>query len=524
MRSVTISTRTSESERTMRTRPGQPPPVPTLTKIVATVGPCSSSPDVIGRLIEAGVSVFRLNFGHGTLEEHAARVETIRGVAAALDRPTAIMADLQGPKIRVRRMADDQVHLEPGSTVIMQRDAVADAPVGEDGSVRLSTTYDGLVDDVRHGERVLIDDGAIRLLVVEKRPDEVVCTVTHGGSVQTGKGVNLPETALGVATITERDWHHVRWSIEHDIDFLALSFVRSADDVHELRTGIAQIASELGRKVFRIPVIAKIEVPEALEEIESIVDASDAIMVARGDLGVEMDLAEVPVIQRHLLGISQAHGKPCIVATQMLQSMIDQPAPTRAEANDVASAIFDHVDAVMLSGETAVGRYPVVTVEHMRRIAERAESHLRTQPPVPSAPARLVESRVLTAALAHGVHTIAQDIGARCIVVWSEGGGSARYLSQNNFYVPIIAVTSCERAARQMQLLRGVTPRRFDVPAGLGAFTRTIDRLLQSEGWATRGEPCILVAGEPLGKAGVTNSLAIHIVDDPGSGFYSELS
>jgi len=497
-----------EIDSASETRVGPSP----LTKIIATIGPASSSAETIGRLIEAGVSIFRLNFGHGSIEEHTEHLGTIRSVSRRLGQPTAVLGDLQGPKIRVGEVAGKGIDLPTGSTVILQRRPVIATPAAPGEAHRLSSTYSGLVDDVKPGQRLLVDDGAVRMLIVEKGPDEARCAVTDGGLVKSHKGINLPDTDLSVQTLGERDWWHVRWAVEHDLDFLALSFVRSADDLHQLAAGMRHITDQSGCAGMCLPIIAKIEVPKALEQIEEIVEAADGIMIARGDLGVEMDLAQVPVIQKRLVAIAQEQGKPCIVATQMLQSMIREPAPTRAEANDVGNAIFDQADAVMLSGETAVGLYPVVAVEHMRRIAQHTEKYLASLPPQSSPPAKLRAAHHRTAGLAHGVWTIAQDVDARCIVVWSQAGGGARYLSQNNFYVPIIAVTSDERAARQMQLLGGVTPLRMDPPAGIGAFTKIMDRHLQESGRAKGGDTCLIVAGEPLGKASVTDSITIHAV------------
>jgi pyruvate kinase len=490
-----------------------------LTKIVATVGPASSDESVIRRLIQAGVSIFRFNFSHGTLEEHDERLRVIRRVARELDRPTAVLGDLQGPKTRLGEVAGDGIELADGQTVVFQREPIVAQSSERGERVRFSSSCSTLVDDVEPGERVLINDGSVRLLVVEKRQHELLCTVMHGGLVTSRKGVNLPDTTLNVSSVTDRDWQHVRWAIENDLDMLALSFVRAAKDVHELIDGIARTFEELGVAPFHMPVIAKIETPAAVHGIDSIVDVADGIMIARGDLGVEMELARVPVVQRRLIEASQDYGKPCIVATQMLESMINAPMPTRAEANDVATAIFDSADAVMLSGETAVGRFPALAVEQMVRIALAAEAYLRTLPAAPSPPKMLKESRYHTAALAHGVWTIADDIGARCIGVWSQKGGGARYLSQNNFRVPIVAMTSDERVARQMQMLFGVTPVCEPMPDGVSVFTRVIDRWMQEHGVAEQGDACVLMAREPLHGHGLTNALAIHIIGDPDSGF-----
>lgn len=507
---------------------------PSLTKIIATIGPASSDRAIVGKLIEAGVAVFRLNYGHGTIEERTRQAATIREAARALGRPTAIMGDLQGPKMRVGKVAGEGAIVEEGDLVIFQRQDIVGDP--EARPLRLSSNYPRLIDDVEPGQRVLIADGAVRLLVVTKYADEIECAVSPGGGgrVSSNKGINLPDTDLNAEPLTERDWIDVEWSIANDVDFLALSFVREASDVHDLRKGFERIRSKMRRDATRqagldaredlqgkcaIDIIAKIERPEAVRNIEEILEAADAVMIARGDLGVEMDLARVPVIQKQLIARAEAYGKPCIVATQMLESMMHAPNPTRAEASDVAGAILDGADAVMLSGETAAGHYPVVTVESMRRIALHTEEYIRLLPARSKPPQKLVESRYRTAALAHGAWHIAQDIGAKFIAVWSQQGGGARYLSQNDFTIPIIACTSDERAARQMQVLRGVTPVRMPVPEGLNHFTRMIDAYLLETGWAKAGDACVLMAGAPIGQQGVTNSLAIHAVGDQEGGF-----
>jgi pyruvate kinase len=493
---------------------------PPLTKIIATVGPASSSPEMIRKLIEAGVAIFRLNFSHGSMDDHAKRVRTIRAVADELGANTAILGDLQGPKIRVGDVPEGGITVETGRRAIFQREPIL-ASFGEPGVIpaRFSSTYPRLIDDVEPGQRLLINDGAVRMLIAEKTDNEIICHVTHGGLVTTGKGVNLPETDISIDIMGERDWKHLRWAFENDLDMLALSFVRSADDVNMVQSGLDRTREELARPNMKMPIIAKIELPKAVQQAEAIIDAADGIMIARGDLGVEMDLARVPAIQKQLLAIADHYGKPCIVATQMLETMIDSPTPTRAEASDVAGAIFDGTDAVMLSGETAVGKYPVVAVETMRRIAQYTEAYMATLPQKTSAPQKLIETRYRTAALAHGVWTIVRDIAAKLVVVWSQGGGGARYLSQNNFHVPIVAVTSNPRAARKMQLFRAVTPVLMKTPKSAAEFTRLMDGYLQERGLAKPDDVCVLVAGEPIGKEGVTNSLAVHSVGNPDTGY-----
>jgi len=486
-----------------------------LTKIIATIGPASSDPVVIARLIESGVSVFRLNFSHGEKAEHAARLAVIRQVSEQIGRPVAVLGDLPGPKIRVGHVDAPGITLREGSVVRFAPRPIA-AQVIEKDMVRLGCTFGKLAAEVKPGHRVLIDDGAIRMLVTHSHGDELQCVVTVGGTVSSGKGVNLPDSDLSLGAITDRDWELVTWSIEHGIDFLALSFVTSAAEIRELANGIREKCTGMGRPMWRVPIVAKIERPRAVERCEEIIAASDAIMIARGDLGVEMDLARVPIVQKQLLAAAQAHGKPCIVATQMLQSMIESSSPTRAEVTDVAGAILDAADAVMLSGETAVGKHPVLAVEMMRRIALETERHVATLNGPDSAPSELVKSQYRTAALAHGVWTVARDLAAAFVVVWSQQGGGARYLSQNNFHIPIIAVSTDSRALRQMQLLRGVIPVRMPLPESIAHFRRMVNEYLLATEWARAGDNCVVVAGEPIGSTGVTNSLIIHRVgDDP---------
>lgn len=491
----------------------------TLTRIVATVGPASRSREMIERLIEAGVSVFRLNFSHGDLAGHAATLRTIREAAGGSGSPVAVLGDLCGPKIRIGRVPDPGIVVEPGERIIMHDRPIEARPAGDGRAAEFGTTLPSLSRDVVPGARLLVNDGQIRMLVLEAGEGTLVCTVTTGGRVTSGKGLNMPESLLSVRTITDDDWRCVDFAVAHGLDFLALSFVRHEEDIEALRSGIRQRASALGLEDFRLPIVAKIEVPSALRRIEAIVQASDAIMVARGDLGVELDVALVPVIQKRLLAIAQDYGKPAIVATQMLESMIESSMPTRAEVSDVATAIFDKADAVMLSAETATGRHPALAVEQMRRVARYTEAYLGTLPAESEAPARPRELRDRTAALAHGAWLAARDLGAACIAVWSQAGGGARLLSQNNFSIPIIALTSDPRAARQMQLLRGVAPLCVDVPEDLAALSRLVDRYVQETHRARAGDRVILLAGEPLGMARATNRLAIIEVGDPLSGF-----
>jgi pyruvate kinase len=487
---------------------------PSLTKIIATVGPATNDVEALGRLAETGVSIFRLNFSHGTLEEHADRLRAIRAVEQQQGRPLAALGDLSGPKIRIGAVPGDGIHVEVGQDV---RFVTGDDPA-EDGAVPVfRCTYEPLVDEVEPGHKILINDGAVRMLAVGRGEGELTCRVLVGGRITSGKGVNLPNTTLSAPALTEKDWRCVDWAIEHGIDMLALSFVRSADDVRQLKHHLAEHVvcdprpdDDVDASAYSIPVISKIERPEAIHDIDDIVEASDAVMVARGDLGVEMDLAEVPVIQKSILRRCQFHGTPCIVATQMLQSMIEAPAPTRAEASDVANAIFDGTDAVMLSGETAVGAYPSVTVGVMRRIALKAEAHRASSPEPDGSPGLLRERGDITAAVAHGAWQVARDVKAKAVLCWSQLGTTARYLSRNNFHVPIVAFSDNRSQLRRMTLYRGVTPEAITAPATTEQFLAAADERLISQGWLAPGDTVVVVVGAPFTQPGRTNTLLVH--------------
>lgn len=474
----------------------------TLTKIVATLGPASSDDATVEKLIEAGVGVVRLNFSHGTLDDHAKRLAAVRRAAARLGRVVGVLGDLQGPKIRVGRVDGDGARVAVGDEVDFVRGEFTADPVVR--PLRLACTYARFLDDVRAGERVLIDDGNVRLLAVAHDDETLRCLVTTGGIISSNKGINLPESQVTATAMSERDLACVAWAVEHELDFLALSFVRSADEVHELRRRIGS-----GN---RIAVVAKIERPQAVDAIESIVDAADAIMVARGDLGVEMDFAKVPLVQIRLVEAAHAAAKPCIVATQMLQSMIEAPIPTRAEATDVANAILQGTDAVMLSGETAVGKWPVLAVETMRRIADEAEQFAARRSAPHAAPAKLAAIGHRTAALAHGAWHMARDNRAACVVAWSQEGGGARYLSQNDFSIPIVAFSGDKRAVRRMSLLRGVFPARLDVPPSIADWRAAAAGHVRTAAFAKQGDRVVMMYGEPLGIAGVTDSVALMSV------------
>ena len=506
---------------------------PLLTTIVATIGPSSESPDMVRRLIEAGVAVFRFNFSHGSLEAHSQRLATVRAVSAELGITVACLGDLQGPKIRVGKIPDgvgrphpsggSAIEVVPGQDVILKKSIdVAMLRQGALGTEPvLPLTYKALVDEVGIGHKVLINDGAIRMLAISREGDELRCRVVIGGLISSGKGINLPQSSLSTPAITDRDWECAQWAVRNDLDFLALSFVRTPGDIEQLRSGVEAMkgmapGSKPGESPW-IPIVAKIEMPEAVEHLAEVVAAADGVMVARGDLGVEMDIAVVPVVQKQIVQMCREFGKPCIVATQMLETMIENASPTRAEATDVANAIFDGADAVMLSAETAAGKHPATVVETMVRILRAAETHIAATPKKHSVPTRMITTHAGTAALAHGAWQIAQDLKAKAIAVWSQAGGTARYLSQNRFDIPIVAYSSDASACRRMTLLRGVTPVLMQ-PPGSGTVSEwnvSVDASLLQMGIVKSGDPIVLLAGRPLGQAKRTNTLAIHRIGEP---------
>ena len=474
------------------------------TKIVATMGPACADVDTLYRLFEAGADVCRLNFSHGTLDQHLQQLRNIREAAARFSHPIAVLGDLGGPKIRLGQVADEDgaggMPIQPGDELVLQRAPI----VGAKG--RVSSTFKHLVDDVQVGHRVFIEDGLLRFICTEKNYNELRLSCTVGGILKSSKGVNLPDTNVNVAAITDKDWECADWAIENDLDYLALSFVRRADDVALLRQHLANRGSD-------IQLIAKIEKAEALQFIDAIIDASDGLMVARGDLGVEMDLAQVPIIQKDLIRRCQTAGKPVIVATQMLQSMIEQASPTRAEVSDVANAIFDGADAVMLSGETSVGKFPVGTVHTMAHIAEKTEEYLAREPVFKEAGVKL-KTMHLSAAIAKGVWTIVQDLKVRVVVIWSQTGSTARIFSKNRFNVPIIALSSDHRALRRMSLHYGVIPQEMVPPDDMASLIEGVDWLVQEEGAGAPGDRVVIVAGSSMGTPSTMNGIVLHTLGE----------
>ncbi|GDX98870.1 pyruvate kinase [Phycisphaerae bacterium] len=512
----------------------------TLASIVATIGPASDSPENVRKLIEAGVAVFRFNFSHGDFAGHAKRLATVRKVSKDMGVQIACLGDLQGPKIRVGKIpatigepspsggglvevvAGEDIVFKAGITDAFYREV--DKSKDADGrELVLPLAYQQLVYEVEPGHKVLINDGAIRLLAVERDREkgELRCRVRVGGRISSNKGINVPQSELSAPAITDRDMECIAWAVANEMDWLALSFVRRVDEVIELKQRIAAMNHPTTGEPAWIPIVSKIEMPQAVKNLEAIIEASDAAMVARGDLGVEMDIAKVPVVQKQIVEVCRRRGKPCIVATQMLETMIENAVPTRAEASDVANAIFDGADAVMLSAETATGKHPVLVVETMARIVAEAENRMREKECNFTAPSQYADAHRSTAVLAQGAWLVTREMNAAAVVCWSQGGGTARYLSKNSFHVPIVAYTSDEATARRMSLYRCVLPVCCKPPGRgtLSDWNVALDDYLRSRNIAKRGDMVVLVAGRPLGHARSSNTLALYRVGEPTTGY-----
>lgn len=465
-------------------------------KIVATFGPAVADYDKAKAIIEAGVDVARMNLSHGSHEVHEGVYATIRKAAADLGKPVAILVDLQGPKIRLGRFTEDKVMLVDGATFKITTDEVA-------GDVNIcSTTYKGLPGDVRPGDQLLIDDGKIGLRATAVDSTTVTTVVEMGGPVSNNKGINLPGVAVNVPALSEKDEDDLRWALRLGADMIALSFVRNAKDI----VRVHEIMAEEGRFV---PTIAKIEKPQAVAALEEIIDAFDGIMVARGDLGVELPLEQVPIVQKRAVELARRWAKPVIVATQMLESMITASRPTRAETSDVANAVLDGADALMLSGETSVGEYPVETVQVMAKIIESTEENGLERIPDLGTKPHTHSGAVVLAAL-----EIAELLGSKFVCVFTESGDTLRRVSRLRSRVPVLAFTPNEDVRRKLALVWGATTFIVDKVKHTDDMIRQVDELMLSSGKCRVGDEVVIVAGSPPGIPGSTNSLRVHRVGD----------
>ncbi len=464
------------------------------TKVVATLGPGSSHPDVLELLLLSGVHVVRINFSHGTLEEHKQVVERVRAISDRYQLAVAIMGDLCGPKIRLGPVENDEAEIESGSTLrIVTEDIIGNA-------TRVSTNQPDVLGDIKVGHRVLVDDGMIRFVVTESNDEGLVCKCEVGGIVRSRKGVNLPDSDLKIDALTDKDRRDLKWAITNDLDYLAISFVRTADDVRQLRDLIRSECVD-------IHVVSKIETPQAVRDIDNIIEASDAILVARGDLGVEMDIVQVPRVQKEICARCRRYGTPVIIATQMLQTMVTEAIPTRAEVSDVANAIVDGADAVMLSAETAVGKHPVAAVQIMNRIAAEADrygDHLSRAVPANEF------CRGVTAAVAHSIQTVAEHVESVAVAIWTEKGVLARLLSRHRVDQPILALTPSDAIRRRLALYYGVTSATVTKPSETHQCLQKADEVLSREGWAKDGDPIVMGFGPASMEWGDTGSITIH--------------
>ncbi len=465
------------------------------TKIVATVGPASRSPEMLERLLQAGVDVVRLNFSHGTHEQHLEVIRLVRAIAERQQRSVALLQDLSGPKIRTGKVRGGEIELRDGARLAITTDeAVEGTPE------LIATTYDPLPRDVRAGDRILLDDGNLELRVLSSAGQRVECEVLHGGTLKSNKGMNLPGVSLSTPALTEKDRRDLAFGLAQGVDYVALSFVRQAADVAECKALIAEAGA-------RTPVIAKIEKREAVNDLASILEVTDGVMVARGDLGVELSTEEVPTLQKRIIQMANGAGKVVITATQMLESMIESARPTRAEASDVANAILDGTDAIMLSAETASGRFPEEAVETMARIARYTEQHYGLR-----GPQRVVGSGSMVArSLARVAATVAEELDCRLIVAFTESGQTARLVSAFRPQALIAAVTYNEATYRQLALWWGVLPVRSEFAPTTDEMVVRGEALLREKGLVKPGETVLMLGGQSH-TAGATNMLRVHAI------------
>ncbi|MDB4867177.1 MAG: pyk [Cohnella sp.] len=470
------------------------------TKIVCTIGPSSESLENTKKLIMAGMNVARLNFSHGDFEEHGNRIKTIRQACKDLNKTVAILLDTKGPEIRLGKMKEEPIELVQGEYITMTTQEI----LGDKD--RIPVTYTELPSDVHIGSTILIDDGLIGLTVVDIQGAEIKCQIINSGPIKSKKGVNVPGVAISMPGLTDKDIGDIKFGIEMDIDFIAASFVRRASDVLEIRELLERHDAR------HVQIISKIENQQGVDNLDEILEVSDGLMVARGDLGVEIPAEEVPLVQKRMIEKCNRAGKPVITATQMLDSMQRNPRPTRAEASDVANAIFDGTDAIMLSGETAAGKYPVESVLTMSRIAERAESALHYREMF-TKQANAQQTSV-TEAISQAVANSALDLDAKAIVTSTESGYTARMVSKYRPKSPVIAVTPVDKVMRRLQLVWGVIPMKgSSAETTDGMFDIAVQGAMDS-GLVHLGDTIVITAGVPVGRSGTTNLIKIHNVGE----------
>jgi len=471
------------------------------TKIICTLGPATSSVEAISELIQAGATIFRLNFSHGTHQAHSDVLKNVRTAAQQVGMPVAILQDLCGPKIRISHVAGNQpVTLVAGQVVCLTTSAIFKKSDGQLPQMQLATNYAAILDDVQVGEPILINDGKVRLQVTKRYRDYLQTQVVQGGQVSLGKGINLPQAKLSTPSVTEKDWKDLAWGLANGVDFVALSFVRTAND-------LIQVRDHLDRAGSVAQLIAKIERPEALGNIESILEWCDGIMIARGDLALETDFSQVPLVQKELIRSCRQRNKPVITATQMLDSMVDNAMPTRAEVSDIANAVLDGTDAVMLSNESAVGQYPTLAVQTLAKVSHSTEGLSTKRFAEDELPA---SSR--TAAMAQSASVLAQRCGAVAVAVYTQSGFAARHLSSLRMACPVIACTNVEQTQRQLNLSYGVNSLLLDQFMSRTQFVQYLTLAGLKNKWWKAGDQFVVVCSSD-GSSGDMNTLQIVTVE-----------
>lgn len=468
------------------------------TKIICTLGPATDDENVMRELILNGMAVARMNMSHGTHEDHKKRADTVKRIRAELDVPVALLLDTKGPEIRTKNFKNGSEILEAGQTFTFTTDDI------EGDRNHCAITFANLPKDVKRGDRILVDDGLIEMLVTSTTKKDIVCEVLNGGKIASHKGINVPGTRLSLPFISEQDKKDIAFAVEQDLDFIAASFTRSSDDILQLRAELDK------NNCNNIRIIAKIENAEGVDNIDDIIRVSDGIMVARGDLGVEIPMEDIPILQKKLITKAYKAGKQVITATQMLDSMMVNPRPTRAEATDVANAIYDGTSAIMLSGETAAGKYPVQALKTMAKIAERTENDIdyigRFRKRL------LTEQPDVTSAISHATCTTAHDLGAVAIITVSKTGQTARMISKYRPACPIISGSTSEKVLRQMNLSWGVIPILVEEKTNTDELFEHVVDVAEKHNLVKNGDLAVITAGIPLGVSGTTNMLKVHLV------------
>jgi len=478
-------------------------------KIVGTIGPASQDEVTLRRLIEAGLDVARLNFSHGTHDEHALRIETIRRLSRELDKPITILQDLQGPKMRVGDLPKEGISLDPGQRVLLApSEQLKEFSHQQSGDVLIPMEVPNLAKAVQPGNHILLDDGHLEMEVLDVRNGIIEAKVILGGTLYSHKGVNLPGVMLGIPSFTEKDRADLEFGLKMGVDVVAISFVHTAEDVEVVRQAIYEMAPEKADT----PIIAKLERPQAIENLHEIIHAADGVMVARGDLGVETSPSTVPIVQKKIIDMANRHAKYVITATQMLDSMIVNPRPTRAEASDVANAIFDGTDAVMLSGETASGKYPVEAVKMMDSIVREAEANAQTWGHYATSPSEATEEDAF--AITRAARELAHDRKAAGIAVFTQTGKTALLMSKSRPNVPILAFTPEERTYRRMGMYWGVTPFLVPFASSVEAMILSLEAVILSATTIRPGQQIVVITGFPVGMHRPPNLALLHTVGE----------